>query len=891
MPLPPAIARALRRTRLVLRRRSFERDLEDELRFHLEMAESRHAAGGHLLADVRALTHREFGSMHRYKEEVRDARGLTFVDDLWRDVRFAVRTLLRTPGFTLLALATFALGIGANTAIFSVVNAMLLRPLPYPNADRVVRVSEQVLDQPGPGAVSYMNLLDWRKLNGSFEGMGAFFNTFITISGDGEPERVREGVVSANIFPMLGVKPAIGRFFTADDEVRGQHRVLLLSDHLWRRRYGADRTIVGRTIAFEGTPYTVVGVMPAGFNFPPSQRVVDLWAPFVPPEQALDPRSRGWHWLSVIALLKPGVTIERADREMRQVAKRVESENPVTQAKRSATVVSMQHFLVGDITPVLLVLLGAVFLVLLIACANVANLLLARNAARRKEVAVRMALGASRGQLTRQFLTESVLLAIAGAALGLGVARLLLRVLTVAGQQMLPIAGSIPLDGRVLLALLGAAVLCGLAFGVAPALQVTGGRVRPGLADLTVKTTTGTEMRRFRSGLVVAQIALSLMLLIGAGLLMRGFVALQATDPGLDPDRVLTARVAVPRRLLRGDGNETSALLRPLLERVRAIPGVRAAGMSSLLPIDQFGSSASFWVDRRAWPAAGNEPLLEVRSVSPDFIKTLGITLKSGRDFVESDDSTGVRKVIVNEEVVRRLMPGENALGRRVLQGRMQTHTEFEIIGVVGDVKQSGLDAPASPEAYTSYADPRIDWTGGDMSLVVKTAVPELSIIPQLRQAVKDVARDVALVDVRPMNEVIDRSLARRKMTLLLFGIFAGVALALAASGLYGVIYYLVAQRTREIGIRVALGAQATRVVRMVLGQGAVLVGVGVVCGVGGALLLSRFLGGMLYGVSTRDPITFAAVPFVLGTVALLATLVPAWKAARVDPVVALREE
>jgi predicted permease len=890
MMLPRPAARFLRRARVFFGRRSFERDLEEELRFHMDMVATRHVAGGHSLADVRALTHKDFGSMNRYKEEVRDARGLTSVDDMWRDVRFAVRTLRHAPAFTIVSLVTFALGIGANTAIFSVVNAVLLRPLPYPNADRLVRVSEQVISQPGVGAVSYMNLLDWKKMNTTFEGMGAFFNSFVTIS-DGEPERVREGVVSASILPMLGVKPILGRYFTPDEEIRGRHRVVILAEHLWRRRYGADRNVVGRTISFEGTRYTVVGVMPSGFNFPPGPRVVDLWAPFLPPDQALDPRSRGWHWLNVVGLLKPGVTVERADQEMKQIAKRLEIEYPGPQAKRSAVAQSMHQFLVGDIRRVLLVLLGAVFLVLLIACANVANLLLARNAARRKEVAVRVALGASQGQLTRQFLTESVLLAIGGALLGLGVARLVLRVLSVAGQQMLPIGGSIPLDGRVMLVLLGAAVLCGLAFGIAPALQLTRDSVRGGLADLTVKTTTGSEMRRFRSGLVVAQIALSLMLLTGAGLLMRGFVALQSTDPGLEPERVLTARIAVPRRLLPQAGAEHMVLLRPLLERVRAIPGVRAAGMSTLLPIDQFGSQASFWVDRRAWPAQGNEPLIEVRSVSPDFIKALGIRLKAGRDFAESDDSTGTRKVIVNEEVVRRLMPGENPIGRRLLQGSPQTNTEFEIVGVVGDVKQSGLDVLASPEVYTSYADPRIDWTGGDMSLVIKTGVPELSIIPQLRQVVKEITRDVALVDVRPMTEVIDRSLSRRKTTLVLFGIFAGVALALAASGLYGVIYYLVAQRTREIGIRVALGAEASRVMRMVLGQGGLLVVVGVIVGIGGALLLSKFLKGMLYGVGTHDPVTFVAVPVVLGIVAFMATLIPAWKAARVDPVIALREE
>jgi predicted permease len=829
--------------------------------------------------------------MAQYRDEVRDARGLTFIDDLQRDLRLALRTLVRTPGFTIIALITFALGIGANTAIFSVVNAVLIRPLPYSTAPRLVRLYETIKDNPQPSSVSWWNYQDWKKQTTSFESVGAFYNTMMMMDGDGEPERLREGVVTADVLPMLGVKPMIGRYFTADEEVRGKHRVVILSEQLWRRRFGADRAIVGKTISMERTPFTVIGVMPEGFNFPAGPRIVDLWAPFVPPPQAVDPRARGWHWLNVIAARKPGVTIERADQEMKQVALRIQQENPLPQANRSAMVIDYRQDLVGNVQRMLLVLLGAVFLVLLIACANVANLLLARNAARRKDVAVRIALGATRGQLARQFLTESVVLALAGALLGLGVSRLVLKVLTTLGPQTLPVGVTIPLDGRVMAALLLGAVLCGVAFGIAPALQLSAAKLRGGLANLTVKTTSGSDMRRFRSGLVIAQIALSLMLLIGAGLLMRGFVRLQATDPGLNPTRVLTARLAVPRRFLVGN-IETDQLLRPLLEKVRAIPGVTAAGLTTMLPIDQSGATASFWVDQRPWPGPGNDPLIEVRTVSPGFLAAMGITLRMGRDFTESDDTTSIRKVIVNEAVVARLMPGErNPIGRRLLQGNPQSHDEYEIVGVAADVKQSGLDVPAAPEMYTPYADLRIDWSQGDMSLVIRAAVPELSILPQVRQAAKDVARDVALMNVRTMDEVIDQSLASRKLTLMLFGIFAAVALVLAASGLYGVIYYLVAQRTREFGIRVALGARMGTVVGLVMRQSAGLVLGGIVVGLGGALLLSRLIKGLVYGVDVRDPITFAAVPVVLGVVALVATLVPAWKATRVDPVIALREE
>jgi predicted permease len=457
------------------------------------------------------------------------------------------------------------------------------------------------------------------------------------------------------------------------------------------------------------------------------------------------------------------------------------------------------------------------------------------------------------------------------------------------GDSTLPIAGDVPLDGNVLLALLAVSVSCGLGFGVAPALQLSPSSVRAG-ASGTLRTTASGEMRRLRNGHVIAQIAMSLMLLVGAGLLMRGFVALRNTDPGLDPDHVLTAMIAVPRHYAT-DGSETGRVLRPLLEQVRAIPGVRAAGITSMLPIEQSGSQASFWVDTRPWPTPGSEPLIEVRGVSPQYFTTMRIPLESGRDLTESDDSTGTLKCVVNQALVHLLFPNESPLGHHLLQGRPEEHQDFEVVGVVADVRQAGLDAPPLPEMYTSYADPRAGYTVGSVWLVVKTAVPELSIVPQLRAALHSVAPDVALANVRPMSDVIENSLAGRKLTLTLFALFAAVALALAASGLYGVIYYLVAQRTREIGIRVALGADKAHVVRFVMSQGALLIGMGIAVGLVGAFALSRLLGAMLYGVGTHDPITFASVPVLLALVALVATLIPAWRAARVDPVIALRAE
>jgi len=887
--VPYPLVRFLRRVRLLLDRRAFERDLDEEMRFHMDMATAHQLQRGVAPAAMRPLITKEFGSMARYKDEVRDARGLTVSDDVARDLRFAVRTLRRTPGFTLIALLTFGLGIGANAAIFSVVNAVLLRALPYPNAPRIVRAYEQVKGQQAVSSVSVLNWQDWQRDVTAFEALGSFVASGAILGGDAEPERVRATYVSAEVLPMLGVKPMLGRWF-GDEDVKGKQNVVIVSEALWRSRYGADRGIVGRTIRVEGLPFTVVGVMPTSFNFPLGPLQTQLWLPFIPPDMALDPRARGWHWISVVGLVKPGITAQQANADLVRVVARLEKEYPIAVANRSAAVVPMRDDVIGRVRPTLLVLLGAVVLVLLIACANVANLLIARNAARRKDAAVRVALGASRGQLVRQRLVESVVLALGGALLGLGFAYLGLRLLATLSGTMLPVVGPVAMDARVLAVLAAAAVLCGLAFGIAPAMQSTRSGVRHALADLTVKTTAGAEMRRFREALVVTQIALSLMLLVGAGLLMRAFVTLQSTDSGLTTERVVTARLAVPNRYTR-ENTATEQLLRPLLERVRAIPGVQHAGVVSLLPIEETGATVSFWVDDRPWPKSGTEPFAEVRTVSPGYFATMGVPIKAGRDLEERDDSMSVTKVVVNETLARSFFPGENPIGHRVLQGSADRYFEWEIVGVAGDVRQSGLAEAPRVEIYTSYRDMRANFARGDVALMVKTSAADASIVPELRRTLKTVAPDAALMNVRPMDEVIAQSLSSRKLILVLFGSFGGIALVLAASGLYGVIYYLVAQRTREIGIRMALGADRARVLRLVLRQGAALALGGIAVGLVGAGMLSRLLAGLLYGVGTHDPLTFVTVPVVLGTVALVASLVPAWRASRVDPVVALNTD
>jgi putative ABC transport system permease protein len=876
----PMLRKATHRLQTLADRGRFESDLDDEMRFHLEMEAAKNVERGLSPGEAGALARREFGPIDRFKDEVRDARGVTWLDDLRRDLRFGLRSLRRSPGFTVVAVLCLALGICANAAIFSVLNAVLLRPLPYAQPDRLVRIYETFGTHTRSSA-SFADVHDWQEQSSSFEGMAAWLEVSLTLQGASEPERIKVVAGTAGLFPLLGVSPLLGRTFSPGHAEPASGQVIVLGEKLWRRRFSGDPSLIGRAIQIDGSPYTVVGVMPASFDFPPNA-AADAWGLF-DPSPAVQ-QARGYGFLAAVGRLKPGVSVAASVAELRPIMRRLEKQYPV-QAGRGVDALALRETVVGSSRPALLVLLGAVSLVLLIACANVANLLLARAAVRRREVAVRLALGAGRARLIRQFLVESLVLALAGALLGALLAGWSLWALTPLAQSALPTSGGIPLDGRVFgfLALISA--LSGLAFGIVPALQASREDVRGTLNDAGAKATAGGRQQSFRNALVVLEIALSLVLLIGAGLLMRGFLHLSGTPSGLVAENVLTAHVSVPDARIKG---ATVRLFQPMLQKVREIPGVRSAAIVSLLPIQDAWTNGSYKVEGRPAPLPGQAPNAEFRTASPDFFASLGIPILRGRDFAESDGGPGVRRVIVNEALARQQFPGENAVGRQLRLDKEGPHT---IVGVVGSVRQAGLDEEPLPEIYFPYT--QVGAEGGlfDATLVIRTAVAPASVTADVRRAVRSVDPSLPLFRVTTMEEVIADSLAARRLNLWLLGIFAAIALVLSAAGLYGVISYLVAQRTREIGIRIALGAQNREVVGLVMGQGARLTAAGIALGLLGAFAFTRLLASLLDGVSARDPLTFAGVAALLAAVALLATWIPARRAARVDPMLAIRNE
>lgn len=804
-----------------------------------------------------------------------------WLGDLGRDARLALRSLGRSPAFSTVAVLCLALGIGANAALFSVLNAVLLRPLPFPEPDRLVQIFEK-MGEKGQGSVSVPNFRDWQEQSTGFEQLAAYQAGSLNLQGSDEPERILAVSATPNLFSLLQARPLLGRAFAAATDVPGRDQVAVIGEDLWRTRFGADPSLVGRVVRLDGRPHTVIGIMPRAFDFPPGGNATDIWVLLHPGEDMIN--SRGTHFLAVVGRLKDGVSLEQATAQLVAVAARLEKEYPNEQTGRSVLVQPLRDSLVGKVRPALLILFGAVALVLLIACANMANLLLARAAVRRREVAVRLALGATRARLVRQFLVESLVLALAGAALGLLLARWSLAALSPLAASALPIFREFPLDGRVFTFLLGIALFSGLAFGIVPALQASRGDVRESLTEGGGKTTGSRRQQLFRSTLVVFEIAVSLVLLVGAGLLLRGFLVLSGTPPGLVPDHVLTAHIPVPEAQLEGS---TERVFRPLLQEVRNIPGVRSAAVVSMLPIQNAWTNGDFWIDGRPEPPPGQWPMAELRMASPGFFQTLGIPLLRGRDFAEREGEKGADVVIVNDTLARRHFPGEEAVGRRLsFSGKL-----FTIVGVVGDVRQAGLDLDPLAEIYFPYALPDFVGLFGDPVLVLRTAVPPGSVTEEVRAAVRRVDPALPLYEVLTMDEVISESLAGRRLNLWLLGLFAGMALVLAATGLYGVISYLVAQRTREIGVRMALGAQTWDVIGLVMRQAAGLTGTGIAVGLAGALAFTSLLESLLYGVSTRDPLTYAALAALLALVALLATWLPAWRASRVDPILAIRTE
>jgi putative ABC transport system permease protein len=803
------------------------------------------------------------------------------LEDIGRDLRFGLRSLLRSPGFALVSVLCLALGIGANAALFSVLNAVLLRPLPFVDPDRLVQLYEKIAGG-GYGSVSVPNFRDWSEKNTGFEQLAAYTSSSQNLQAANAPERIQTVEATQNLFSLLAVPPLLGRTFNPSSDEPGKAKVAVVGEEFWRTRLGGDPALIGRAIRLDGIPYEVIGVMPSSFNFPPGESSTDAWILFEPsPELA---NSRGDHLLAVVGRLKPGTTLEQASAQMVTVAAQIEKEHPAEQTGRSVLIQPLRETVVGQTRPALLILFGAVGLVLLIACANVANLLLARSAVRQREVAVRLALGASRTRLIRQFLLESLVLAFAGALLGLLLARWSLDALVPLAKGALPFSNDFPLDGRVFGFLLGIALLSGITFGIVPALQASRDNLRDSLTDAGVKTTGSGRQQLFRNALVVLEIAVSLVLLVGAGLLLRGFLALSGTEPGLNARNVLTVHLPVPEAQLKGS---TPRLFRPVLEKIRSLPGVRSAAVISMLPIQNAWTNRYFSIEGRPAPQPGHKPLAEFRVASPGVFQSLGIPMLRGRDFTALDGESEPMMVIINEALAHKYFPEADPLGKRLnLEGEV-----FTIGGIVGNIRQAGLDRKPLPEIYMPYAAAEaMEWLG-DAVLVIRTSIPPEGLTQEVRVAVASVDSALPLYNVLTMEQVIDESLASRRLNLWLLVIFAGIALVLSASGLYGVISYLVAQRTREIGMRIALGAQTRDIIGLVMRQGASLTGAGILVGLLGAFAFTRVLQSILYGVSARDPLTYAALAALLAAIALLATWLPAVRAARVDPILSIRSE
>ncbi|HWQ31520.1 MAG TPA: ABC transporter permease [Blastocatellia bacterium] len=795
-----------------------------------------------------------------------------------RDLRFSVRVLLRQPAVTLVSIITLALGIGAGSAIFSVVNAVLLRPLPFREPEALIRIWETF--QPGGyGTASVPNLKDWREQNEAFTALAAYQFANYGLQGREQPERVAAATVSANFFELLGVPPHLGRAFREDEEAPGRNRIVVLSDQLWRQNFAADPGIIGKNILLDGQSYTVTGVMPPGFRFP--TRRTALWVPLEVPENQRN--NRGNHWLFVLARLKPGVTLAQADQQMKTIAARLEQQYPQAQAGRSVRLVPLSEEVVRNVRPALLMLMAAVSFVLLIACANVASLLLARATARRREMAIRAAIGAGRAQLIAQLLTESVLLALISGVLGLGVAKLGLSALLRLAETFLPRANEISLDGRVVAFTLGLSVLTGIAFGLAPALQVSRTDVQDALKD-GGHSGSSPRRNRLRSALVVAEIALSLVLLVGAGLLIRSFWRLQQMDAGLRPENVLTMKISLPDKKYPAPQLLTGFCDR-LLETVASLPGVQAAGVINMLPIQETGYNGDFYLEGQGPYPPGQAPLAEYRRASPDYFRAMGIELIAGRFFGAQDREGAQPVAIINQALAQKYLASENPVGKRF---RFDPDGPwFTIIGVTRDVRQSGLTQTARPEIVLPFAQAPVP----GLSLVVRTAGEPAALTDTIRRAVLAIDPNQPVYNVQTMQTVIDDSISSQRLNMVLLAIFAAVALGLAVTGIYSVMSYLVTQHTRDIGIRMALGARPADVLRLVVGQGMTLTAGGMVIGVAGAFALTRLMASLLFGVTATDALTFIGVPLLLFVTALLACYVPARRATRVDPVIALRTE
>jgi putative ABC transport system permease protein len=814
---------------------------------------------------------------------------------LLQDLRYGMRVLLKSPGFAAVAVIVLALGIGANTAIFSVVNAVLLRPLPYQDPGHLVQVWHVPPAKSFPGmtefSVSAANYLDWRDQNHIFEQLAIYTYATLNLSGKGQPESVTSAVVSPNFFSTLRVRPLFGRAIAPGEDTLGHANVVVLSHAFWREHFGADPSIVGQNVTLNQQSYTVVGVMPPRFEMPPS---VQIWTPLAWTDQ--EKAVRGEHHFGVIGRLKPGTGLKQAQAEMNMISSRLEEQYPADDKGWGAVAVPLREQLVGTVRPALLVLLGAVAFVLLIACANVANLMLAKTLSRRKEIAIRSALGASRVRIVQQVVSETVLLALAGGILGLLIAHFGVRLISAFLANQLSLSPEINQDGWVLCFTLAVSVATGVLAGLAPALRLTKTHLNEALKQGLSRTDTDSGGKRTRGVLVVSEVALSLMLLIGAGLMIRSLWMLRSVDPGIDPNNVLTMTVGIPVPSTRFPTPlQQSNFFNDVLQHVRALPGVESAGVIDALPLSGSGSIQPIAIEGRPAQQMADQPEVAVRNISPGYIRSMHIPLLRGRDLNDDDTSGRPRAILISESMAKRFWPNESPIGKHV------TMTFFpdgarEIVGIVGDVKDSGLDI-VDPVAMLylplgQLSTPLLGaWTSFPMSLVVRTNSNPSGLTSAVTSAVHQVDSELPLLQIRTMQDVVGESLSQQRFNMQLLAVFAGLALLLAAIGIYSVLSYSVKRRVREIGIRMALGAQVRDVLRLILIEGMRPTLIGVAIGLAGALALGRVLANLIYGVKPTDPITFGAVSVLLAAVGLFASLIPAHRASRVEPMKTLRDE
>ena len=811
------------------------------------------------------------------------------METVFKDVQYALRGVLKRPALTAIAVVTLGLGIGASTAIFSVVNSVMLRRLPYRTADRIVAIQE--LDPQGQHIqVTGPNFLDWRAQNTVFEHLAAIRIANANLTLADQAERIDLAQTSADFFDVFGLSPQLGRLFVSGDEQAGHAPVVVLSDALWRRRFAADHSLVGREVNLDGKTYTVIGITPAGFQYPDK---TEAWLPplKLAPEvnERLEPtQRRGMGYLSAVALLKPGVTLAQAASEMETITTRLRQQYPDTNNRRFDRVVALQDYLVGDSNTMVWLLFGAVMFVLLIACANVANLLLASAASRSKEMAIRAALGASRVRVIRQLLTESTILALGGGLLGLAFSSYGVRAITKLLPPDFPRLNEIGMDWRVFGFTLGASLLTGFLFGFAPALQMSKTDVQEAMKENTRGAAGSARHTRLRHALIVAEVALSVVLLAGAGLLFRSFMRLQAVNAGFTPQQVLTAQLSPAGPKFQND-NDYAAFYEQVLDRVREIPGVQSAGVINKLPLSN-GPTVGFRIEGRPVLTPDKWVPTNFRTVSSDYFRTMNIPVMQGRAFTSADDANAPPRLMINQALAQRDFPNEDPVGKRVTFGNTAANNEpvwFEIVGVTANVRSLQLREEAPPELYFALKQNPFE----NMAVVVRSTVEPESIAPALRQAVAEVDRTVPVSEVQTMQHIVSESVTQPRFNLFLLGLFGGIALLLSAAGIYGVTSYTVTQRTHELGIRLALGAQVGDVLRLVLGQGMAVIGIGLALGLAASFALMRLLRSLLFGVGENDPLTFTAITFVLLLVALVACYVPARRATKVDPLVALRYE